>query len=129
METAGYSGRILKLNLTTGKSKIKILDYEIARKFIGDFGINARLAYDLMESGTDPLSPGNVILIGAGPFVGTRLQAPRCTVLTKMPLTNAIAFASGGMDFSREQHEFAMTYVLPAFGTVANSKDFVAALS
>ncbi|MFC1963033.1 aldehyde ferredoxin oxidoreductase family protein [Chloroflexota bacterium] len=101
MGMAGYSGKILKVDLTAGNVTTQDLDHGIARDFIGDFGVNARLAYDLIEPGTDPLSPNNAILIGAGPLVGTRLQAPRCTVLTKMPLTGAIAFASGGMDLSR----------------------------
>ena len=93
----GYSGRILKIDLTSRQVESEKIDSELARKFIGSAGINARLAYDLIKPGIDPLSPDNVILIGRGPLCGTRLTAPKCTVVTKFPLSGAIAFASGGM--------------------------------
>lgn len=95
----GYSTRVCHVNLTNRNIETRELDIEISRKFIGDVGINLKLAYDLMKPGIDPLSPDNLIIIGAGPLAGTRIQAPRWTAVTKYPLTGAIAFASGGMGF------------------------------
>lgn len=71
MEYYGYAGNILYVNLTTGDIEKKPLDLELATKFIGSCGLNYRLAYDLIQPDTDPLSPESPILIGAGPLVGT----------------------------------------------------------
>ena len=102
METYGYSGKILYVDLNTGEIKTKDIDPDMAKRFIGGIGINMRLAYDLLKHGIDPLSPDNIIVIGAGPFVGTRLlSTPRCSILTKYPLTGAVAYANCGMGFSR----------------------------
>jgi aldehyde:ferredoxin oxidoreductase len=94
-------GKILEVDLTRGEAVAKELDIDIAKNFIGDFGINARLAYDLIEPNTDPLSPRNVMIFGAGPLVGTRIPgAARCHILTKFPLTGSIWEAGGSMAFS-----------------------------
>jgi aldehyde:ferredoxin oxidoreductase len=100
VEIYGYCGKILYVDLTTGEIRTKELDMAIAKKFIGDFGFNVQLGYELIKSGIDAFSPENVIIIGAGPLVGTRVQAPRCTILTKAPLTGAIAITSGGMSLA-----------------------------
>ncbi len=102
METYGYSGKILYVDLSTGEIKTKDIDPDMAKRFIGGIGINMRLAYDSLKRGIDPLSPDNIIVIGAGPFVGTRLSSTsRCSILTKYPLTGAVAYADCGMGFSR----------------------------
>lgn len=98
----GYCGKILQVNLTTGEIEGKELDAMTARKFLGDFGISLRLAYDLLKPGIDPLSPANVIIVSAGPLVGTKTpSAVRSSILTKYPLTGAIAFANTGMGLGK----------------------------
>lgn len=96
-----YCGKVVKVDLTTKEIKKEYLDISIVRDFIGDFGVSLRLAYDLIKPGIDPLSPENCIIIGVGPLVGTRFPATRSSVLTKMPLTGAIAFGNAGMSLGR----------------------------
>ena len=67
----GYAGNILYVNLTDGEIRKEPLDPELARKYLGGWGINYKLAWDLMKPGTDPYSPDNPIIIGAGPLLGT----------------------------------------------------------
>ncbi|MFC1872053.1 aldehyde ferredoxin oxidoreductase C-terminal domain-containing protein, partial [Chloroflexota bacterium] len=87
--------------LTTGEITTKALDLDIARSFVGDFGINTRLAYDLIKPGVEPLSGDNVIIIGAGPLVGTRVPgAARSHILSKFPLVGSIWEAGGSMALS-----------------------------
>lgn len=101
MQYYGYMGKILYVDLTSGDIREEELDLSLAQKWIGDFGLSARLAYDLIKPGIDPLSPENPIIIGAGPFPGTPiLGASRCTVWTKYPATNTIGPGSGPMGFS-----------------------------
>jgi len=99
----GYAGTILHIDLSTSAIRKESLDLEIARKFIGGFGINQRLAYEHMSPGVDPLSPENVIIIGAGCFGGTLTPgSSRCSATTKMPLNGAIASAIGSMHFGHQ---------------------------
>lgn len=87
MTNFGYMGKILFVNLTTREIKKEPLPFELVKDFVGDFGISVKLAYDLIKSQTDPLSPENVILIGAGPFAGTGVPGPsRTNCVTKFPM-------------------------------------------
>jgi aldehyde:ferredoxin oxidoreductase len=95
-------GKMLYIDLTTRDIREEDLTpTNIASRFIGAFGISARLAYDLIKPGIDPLSPENVIIIGAGPLVGTSCpSASRVSAWTKFPLGNTIGPGSGSMNFS-----------------------------
>lgn len=66
-----YAGRILRVDLTTGKSEVEPLDRELAGAYLGGWGLNARLAYDLIRPGVDPLSTENPVIFGAGLLGGT----------------------------------------------------------
>ncbi len=93
------------IELTSANIEKKELDARMAKTFIGGFGVNLRLACDLIRPGIPPLSPENVMIVGAGPLVGTRVQAPRWTVVTKLPLGGTIGVNSGGAGFGiRLQH-------------------------
>lgn len=93
----GYAGRILTVDLASGDTAVEELDPRTARKFVGSCGVAARLAYDLIPPGLDPLSPDNPIILGAGALTGTPLAAPRSTVVTKFPLNGVTTFGCAGM--------------------------------
>ncbi|MDY6880311.1 MAG: aldehyde ferredoxin oxidoreductase C-terminal domain-containing protein [Desulfatiglans sp.] len=101
MDTYGFAGKILHVDLTTGETRAEPLDVDVARKFVGGRGMNHKLAYDLIPPDVDPLAPENPIILGAGPFSGTVI--PGCcelTVTTKFPINGAIATGSGAGKFS-----------------------------
>ncbi len=50
-------GELLFLNLTKGTFEEKTLSEELARNLISGYGIGARLHYDMMKPGVDPLGP------------------------------------------------------------------------
>jgi len=84
MQCYGYAGKIIYVDLTSGQTRTEPLDMEMAKKFIGGWGIGERLLYNLLKPGTDPLSPDNPIIIGAGPLVGTRAPSTsKIQLLTK----------------------------------------------
>ena len=86
MEYNGFAGRILYVDLTTGSIRKEPLDLGLARKFLGGWGINHRLIYDLLVPGTDPLSPENPFIIGAGPLIGTLTpSSSKVSATTKYP--------------------------------------------
>lgn len=66
-----YAGRVLYVDLSSGSSKTEPLDQAISRDFIGGWGINARLAYDLIKPGVGALSAENPIVFGSGLLGGT----------------------------------------------------------
>ena len=102
MGLSGYAGRVLYVNLTDGSSRVEPLDEGLAASLIGGFGINNRLAWDLMPGGVDPLSPENLIIIGTGPFAGTAIPgAAKVLVTTRFPLTGAFGTAAGGGSFAQ----------------------------
>src|SRR4030042_687444 len=84
----GYMGKLLFVDLTTGKFHEEELTENLARSFIGGYGIGARMLYEKMNKGTDPLGPENVIGFMPGPFTGPKVGTScRFTVVTKSPLT------------------------------------------
>lgn len=85
----GYAGNILEVDLSKRKIETHKLNPSLAQSLLGGGGIGARILYDNVESGINPLSPNNVVIIAAGPFAGTPVPgACRFAVVTKSPLTN-----------------------------------------
>jgi len=67
----GYAGRILHIDLTTGKTQVEPLNEEYAKKYIGGIGLGIRLLLDNSKPGTDPFSPENPLILAIGPISGT----------------------------------------------------------
>lgn len=100
MTANGYAGNILYVDLTSGEVRTEPLDMDLARTFIGGVGLNNRLAYDIIEPGVDSFSPDNPIILGTGPFAGTPIPgAGKVFATSKVPMTGAVATASGGGSF------------------------------
>ncbi len=94
----GYAGRILYVDLKSGSFEIEHLPRDWCEDFLGGFGINNRLCLEVMTPGTDPLSPDNPVVLGAGPLVGTLAPgSARVVANSRLPLTGAVASAGGGM--------------------------------
>ncbi len=101
MDWNGYTGNILKVDLTSNKISIDQEDPEDLKKFIGGMGMNCKLGAELIKPKTDPLSPVNPIIIGAGPLIGTITPgSSRIVGLSKFPATGAIANVCGSMSFA-----------------------------
>ena len=85
----GYKGKILRVNLSTGKITKEPLKEDWARDFIGGVGLAARYLYEELKPNTDPLSPDNKLILMTGPVQGTIVPtASRSAFCTKSPLTN-----------------------------------------
>ncbi len=84
----GICGRLLEVDLTSGKTKDLPVSEGLFRKYLGGRGLGARLLFDLLPPKTDPLSPENVILFMTGPLTGTNVTgSSKFVVVTKSPLT------------------------------------------
>jgi aldehyde:ferredoxin oxidoreductase len=93
----GYLGKILWVDLTKGVLQDEALDEVMARQFIGGYGIGARLLFDRMKAGADPLGPDNILGFTTGPLTGTpAISGTRFTVVGKSPLTGTWGDANSG---------------------------------
>ena len=92
----GYCGKILRVNLTTGEIKKEELDLGIAKKFIGGRGLGSYILFKEIDPAVDPLSPENKIIFATGPLTGSSAPTSRYMVITKSPLTGAIACSNSG---------------------------------
>lgn len=94
---AGYCGKILRINLTTGQINKENLDIQAALKFIGGRGLGSYILTREVDPGIDALSPENKIIIATGPLSGS--SAPtggRYMVVTKSPLSGTVASSNSG---------------------------------
>ncbi|MDI6601319.1 MAG: aldehyde ferredoxin oxidoreductase family protein [Thermoanaerobacteraceae bacterium] len=71
----GYAGKILRVNLTEKTHHIEPLPEYMAREYIGGRGFVAKILYDEIEIGIDPLGPKNKLIIAPGPLTGVFLTA------------------------------------------------------
>ena len=97
METTDCLGKILYVDLTSGRTESEPVDREMARTYLGGFGINQKLAHDLIKPGIAPLDPANTIIFASGVLGGTVAPATsKMMATTKCPITGAIGTAFGG---------------------------------
>ena len=93
----GYMGKILNVDLSTGQLTDEVLDEALCRDFLGGYGIGAKLLYDRMKPGVDPLGPDNLLGLFTGPLTGSpSIEGNRFVVVCKSPLTDTWGDANCG---------------------------------
>lgn len=99
-----YAGKILHVNLESGRIWVERLSEKICREFIGGRGVNVKLWWDLVRRpNIDPLSPENPLIFGTGPLTCTTAPSNgRLTVTCKSPLTNLYIKSNGGGHWGAE---------------------------
>lgn len=103
MYKGGYTGKILRINLTEMTAREEPLPHDVAREYIGGAGFGVKYLFDELKAGTDPLGPENKLIFAAGPFTGTLTPcASRMAVAGKSPLTHAVGVALSGGHFPVE---------------------------
>ena len=99
----GFHGRLLHIDLSTGKSSWVDLEEARLRAFLGGIGLGASLLYDYAPAGVDPFSPANPLIFTSAPLVGTGLTTTaKFAVVTKSPLTGFIADSLSSSHFALE---------------------------
>jgi aldehyde:ferredoxin oxidoreductase len=92
-----WAGKILRVNLTTGTVKSEPLNMEWAQAYLGSRGLGTKYLVEEVDATVDPLSADNKIIWATGPLTGTMASTGgRYTVITKGPLTGAIACSNSG---------------------------------
>jgi aldehyde:ferredoxin oxidoreductase len=104
MSNNGYTGKILRDDLTKETVAIESLDGVTARSYIGGRGMGAYLAYEEMAPNQDPFSPDSPIYFITGPLQGTLAPfAPKFVIINKSPLSGSLSRSvCGGGGFGPE---------------------------
>jgi aldehyde:ferredoxin oxidoreductase len=98
-----WPGRLLRVNLTDGSWMVEEINPKLARDYIGGRGLGTKLFCDEVDPKVDPFSPENKLIFMTGPLTGTGAPSGgRYMVITKSPLTGAIACSNSGGYFPAE---------------------------
>ncbi|MDA1071884.1 MAG: aldehyde ferredoxin oxidoreductase family protein [Proteobacteria bacterium] len=93
----GWTGKILRVDLTAGTCVSEPLNREWAEQYMGQRGLATKYLMESMDPAVDALDPGNVLIFATGPLTGTMAPtAGRYAVITKGALTGAIACSNSG---------------------------------
>ncbi len=94
---AGWTGKLLRVNLTSGSTRIESIPDAWNRDFLGARGVAARYLIQEMNPAADPLDPENRLIFATGPLTGTPVPcAARYMVVTKGAQTGAITTSNSG---------------------------------
>jgi len=99
----GWRGKVLRVDLTSGRLTEEDLDQKVVRDYIGGRGLGIYYLNKEMDPKCDPLSPENLMVMATGPLTGTRAPTgARYMVMAKSPLTGAITCSNSGGHFPAE---------------------------
>ena len=92
-----WTQKVLRVNLTEGRISEEPLNMEWAAEYIGQRGLGTRYLVAETDPKCDPLGVDNKLIFATGPLTGTPVSTGgRYSVITKSPLTGAVACSNSG---------------------------------
>lgn len=86
-----YAGKILHVNLTTGKARTEPLNEDTAKNYLGGIGLGINLLMDHSKPGRDAFDSDNPLIFCTGPLSGTLGPAGNgLAVVSKSPSTGGV---------------------------------------
>ena len=99
----GYQGKILRVDLSSGRIGCEKPDENFYRMYLGGWGFVAYYLLREQRPGVDPLGPENKLIFAPGIFTGSQLSGSgRSAVGAKSPLTGGFGEADVGGFFAAE---------------------------
>lgn len=99
----GWHRNVLRIDLTAGSCTREPLNMAWAGQYLGQRGLATKYLSEEVDPTVDALSPENKLIIATGPLTGTNAPTGgRWSVVTKGPLTGAIACSNSGGQFGGE---------------------------
>jgi aldehyde:ferredoxin oxidoreductase len=93
----GTTGKILRVNLTTGTLKVETLEEDFYHLYPGGKALAGYILLNEIPPHTDPLSPENVLVMANGLLTGAPVTtATRYVVSARSPLTNGYGESEAG---------------------------------
>lgn len=96
----GSTGKILRVNLSSGRIRDEALDEATLRKYLGGTGMGIKYLHELVDPKIKWSDPRNIFFLGSGPLGGTRI--PGCATIsfvTKGALTNGATSTQANGNF------------------------------
>jgi aldehyde:ferredoxin oxidoreductase len=95
-----YTGKLLRVNLSKGKSRAEDIPEQWLKDFLGGRGLGVRYLYSELKRGAEPLGPDNKLIFMMGPLGATTVMSvSRIALVTRSPLTGCIAKSVMGGNF------------------------------
>ena len=92
-----WQRKLLRVDLTARACTPEPLNMAWAAAFLGQRGLATKYFVEEVDPKVDPLSPANKLIFATGPLTGTMASTGgRYSVITKGPLTGAIACSNSG---------------------------------
>ncbi|MEM4481989.1 MAG: aldehyde ferredoxin oxidoreductase family protein [Desulfurococcaceae archaeon] len=91
----GVAGHILHIDLSTGKIYTTNTDAGLIEKFVGGYGLAARLFYNYLKKHRviQAFSENNPLIVMTGPLTGTSAFGAKTCIASRSPLTGTFAWA------------------------------------
>jgi len=100
MTVPGTTGKVLLVDLASGKIKIEHPSDGLYLTYLGGYGLGAYYLYKMQPPGVDPLGPGNTLGFFTGLLTGTGgITSNRYVVVAKSPKTDGWGDANSGGTF------------------------------
>ena len=71
MYSGGYTGKILRINLTDETSKEETIPEELVKNYLGGAGFAIKYLYDEVKPKTPALDPANKLIFAVGPLTAS----------------------------------------------------------
>ena len=98
-----WTKKVLRVNLSAGTCTAEPLNMAWAQDYLGQRGLATKYYVSEVDPKIDPFAPENKMVFATGPLTGTMASTGgRYSVITKGPLTGAIACSNSGGYFGAE---------------------------
>jgi len=96
----GVHGKVLWVDLSSGKSSLEEIPDEMIRHYLGGYGVAEALTAEQQPAGADPLGEDNVLCFSVGLLTGSGAPfSGRFMVSAKSPVTGGVGEANAGGNF------------------------------
>ena len=96
----GYTGKELRVFLGKKQTEVREINQRIMRAYLGGVGYGAKVFYDELSPGIDPLSPENKLIFTTSPLSLHKVPGGGSIILCfKSPATNGWGESRSGGDF------------------------------
>lgn len=109
----GWTGNILRADLSSKSSRTDTFDEAFAQKWLGGRGFAIKTLWDELKPGIDPLGPENKLIVALGPVSG--IPAPntgKAVVAAKSPLTGGYGDGNLGTNVTIELRKAGYDHII-----------------
>lgn len=109
----GYMGKQLRISLKDKSYKAEKINTQVLKDYLGGVGYSAKILYEELDKGIDPLSPDNKIIFATGPLTSYRVPGGgSIEVCFKSPLTMAWGEARCGGNFGPDMKKAGYDFLI-----------------